>query len=438
MKRAWSVIAGLVLAVAALGTMAAAGAGESGTIPPTKVFASTGAEQVYTVPANVTLVETDLNGGTGGGGDIGAPIGGYLAVAAGEKLFVEVGANGAYGGGTTFGGGGAAGASPCSENEQLCGTWLAASGGGASDIRTCSEHAVACPGGSLASRLEVAGGGAGAGGTGSSPGWYCTEMPQKGLGWNSQVLPKGDPASGPIPIKTSQGLVVPGEPANFSYGPAPIKDVGPAQGGSIKPGVGGTLGSCSVYEVNDGSVLSETYTGSIGGKPGSGSNGGAGGNVTGHFSFEGPSNYLPGAGGGGGGGYTGGGGGSTGSICTYNVKGGPCYDPSGGAGGGGGSSFFSKQVIQPIVYHAPPSGPSVMVTPLVKIDAPRNGAVYKAGQVVRAQYTCGHDQGFGCEGSTVPVGTPIDMKPGKHTFGVKTSLSPTGQIYESTVTYTVR
>ena len=95
-------------------------------------------------------------------------------------------------------------------------------------------------------------------------------------------------------------------------------------------------------------------------------------------------------------------------------------------------------MIQPEVWHAPPSGPSITVTPLVEIDSPHNGAVYKPGQVVRAAFECGHDQGFGCEGSTDPVGTPVDTKPGKHTFSVKTSLSPTGQVYNSTVTYTVR
>jgi hypothetical protein len=263
-------------------------------------------------------------------------------------------------------------------------------------------------------------------------------MPQKGYGWNSQALPKGTPADGPLPVQTSSGLVVPGEPANYSYGPAPIKSITPAQGGSTKPGIGGVLSACSVYEVNNGSILSETYTGSIHGDPGSGANGGAGGVVSGHFGFEGPSKYIPGGGGGGGGGYTGGGGGSSGSICTYNASGGTCYDPSGGAGGGGGSSFFSKQVIQPVVHPAPPSGPSVTVTPLVEIDAPSNGAVYKPGQVVHARFECGHDQGFACESSTVPAGTAIDTRPGKHTFSVKVSLDPTGQIYESTVTYTVR
>ena len=62
----------------------------------------------YVVPAGTALVETDLTGDTGGGGAYGMAEGGYLRVHGGEKLFVEVGANGAYEGPATFGGGGAA------------------------------------------------------------------------------------------------------------------------------------------------------------------------------------------------------------------------------------------------------------------------------------------------------------------------------------------
>ena len=225
--------------------------------------------------------------------NVEADLGGYLSVTAGEKLYVEVGVDGTYGGPATFGGGGAAGASPCSGNGGECGTWLATAGGGASDIRSCSEHVKKCPAAeprSARGSWSRAGGG-GDGGTGASPGWYCTELPSRGDGWNSQPLPKGDASYGPLPIKTSVGLVVPGEPSNYSYGPAPIKSVTPAQGGSTKPGTGGALGSCSVNEVNNGSIVEETYTGSIAGKAGIGSNGAAGASVTGHFGFEGPSNY---------------------------------------------------------------------------------------------------------------------------------------------------
>ncbi len=357
-RRSALAAAGLLagLAVTSVGTAPGSASSSTAAVPAAKAFASTGVEQSYTVPPNLMLVETDLNGANGGGGDVGMPLGGYLRVTAGEKLYVEVGVNGDFAGGATFGGGGAAGAGslalgsgPCAGLTGSCGGALSASGGGASDIRACSEHVTKCAGGgnSELSRIEVAGGGGGAGGGGETAGWYCTELPQKGYGYNRQPLPHGNPAQGPVPIRTKAGIVIPGEPADYSYGP--IKDVTASQGGSTKPGAGGALGTCEVDEVNNGSVLENTWAGSIRGASGSGANGGAGASVTGHFGFETPGGWIPGAGGGGGGGYTGGGGGSTGDICTYSVKSPPCNNPSGGMGGGGGSSFAARQVFQPFV-----------------------------------------------------------------------------------------
>lgn len=411
-------------------------------VPAPRSFAPNGAEQSYVVPANVALVEADLVGGSGGGGESGMVEGGYLPVQGAERLFVEVGANGTYEGGATFGGGGAAGAfAPCrnANPDGRCGGAFAGSGGGASDIRTCSEAAVRCGGStSLASRLIVAGGGGGQGGDGFGPGWYCTELPQKGLGLNRQALPTGTPSQGPIPVRTATGLVIPGEPANYSYGPGPIKDVTPSQGGAVKPGAGGVLSECDTYEVNNGSILADKFTGSIAGRAGEGALGGAGASVAGAFSPGGSNAWLPGAGGGGGGGYTGGGGGSTGSVCSYSVTGGPCYDTGPGMGGGGGASFFAKQVIQPFIGSAPAAGPDITFTPLVEIDRPKAGAIYRPGQKVLAQWECGHYQSFSCQGATVADGQPLNMSPGRHTFVVKVSLFPDNLDTVAKVTYTVK
>ncbi len=441
-------LASLVACVAVGGSLvgSAPGASVAATtkpIPAARSFSPKGAEQSYVVPANVVLVETDLVGGSGGGGAYGMVEGGYLPVRDGERLFAEVGANGTYEGGPTFGGGGAAGAfAPCrsADPDGRCGGAFAGSGGGASDIRTCSESAARCAvgGTSLASRVIVAGGGGGQGGDGFGPGWYCTQLPQKGFGLNRQALPSGTPSQGPIPVRTATGVVIPGEPANYSYGPTPIKDVTPSQGGAVTPGAGGVLSECDTYEVNNGSILADKFTGSIAGKTGKGAAGGAGAAVAGSFSPRGPNAWLPGAGGGGGGGYAGGGGGSTGSVCTYSVTGGPCYDTGPGMGGGGGSSFFAKKVIQPFIDSAPAAGPGITFTPLVEIDRPKAGAIYRAGQRILAQWECGHYQSFSCQRATVADGQPIQMSPGRHTFTIRVSLSPDNFNTVATVTYTVK
>jgi hypothetical protein len=454
-KAAWSRGRRPVSALAALSASVAVGVAVFGsapgasavtaarTAPAAMSFAPTGAEQSYVVPANVALVETDVEAGDGGGGAYGMAEGGYLRVRGGERLYVEVGADGTYEGGPTFGGGGAAGAfAACNQPnpDGRCGGAFAGSGGGASDIRTCSETAKRCRGGgtSLDSRIIVAGGGGGQGGDGFSPGYYCTELPQKGYGLNRQALPGGTPANGPAPVQTAAGLVIPGEPANYSYGPTAIKDVTPSQGGAQQPGAGGTLAECDTYEVNNGSILADRFTGSIAGAAGTGATGGAGAAVAGHFAPAGPNGWLPGAGGGGGGGYTGGGGGSTGEICSYTVSGGPCYDTGGGMGGGGGASFFARAVVQPFIDASQGSGPAITFTPVVEIDRPKAGAVYRAGQRVVARWECGHYQSFSCSSATDASGQPIVMRRGHHTFAVKVNVYPDNVNEIVKISYTVR
>jgi hypothetical protein len=74
-------------------------------------FTSRG-EHTYVVPAGVHRIHIDLIGGAGGDGARGAPGGhggtalGDLDVTPGETLFVEVGAPGGAGSGTTGGAGG--------------------------------------------------------------------------------------------------------------------------------------------------------------------------------------------------------------------------------------------------------------------------------------------------------------------------------------------
>jgi hypothetical protein len=123
-------------------------------IPAATSLSYTGSEQTYAVPAHIAMVEVNVTGGAGGGGDVGMPLTGYLAVHGRERLYAEVGENGGYNSGATFGGGGAAGAfapiAGCAGTDPTddCGNALAGAGGGASDVRSCSEHAAHCTAGS--------------------------------------------------------------------------------------------------------------------------------------------------------------------------------------------------------------------------------------------------------------------------------------------------
>ncbi len=131
-----------------------------------QTFTYTGNEQVYTVPAGITIVDVRTVGADGAGntgfvtGGHGGVVEADLTVSSGEQLYLEVGqagqgppdgVGGANGGGT--------GGNEGPEN--------AYGGGGASDVRTvsCGAGPVGCPGNgaSLTSRILVAGGGGGEG-----------------------------------------------------------------------------------------------------------------------------------------------------------------------------------------------------------------------------------------------------------------------------------
>jgi hypothetical protein len=131
----------------------------------TTVFTSTGAEQVFTVPANVRslhVVAIGAPGGAASGGDstqgaggLGARAVAEIAVHPGEKLYVEVGGAGQASplGQAGFNGGGAGGGLSDTDPGSDGG------GGGSSDIRTIAASAGVA---SLASRKVIAGGGGGA------------------------------------------------------------------------------------------------------------------------------------------------------------------------------------------------------------------------------------------------------------------------------------
>jgi hypothetical protein len=131
-----------------------------------QTFTYTGQEQLYTVPAGITIVGVRAVGADGGGstgfvtGGHGGVVEADLTVSPGEQLYLEVGQAGQ---GPPDGAGGNGGGGP-GGNE---GPENAYGGGGASDVRTvsCGAGPVGCPsdGVSLASRMLVAGGGGGEG-----------------------------------------------------------------------------------------------------------------------------------------------------------------------------------------------------------------------------------------------------------------------------------
>ena len=136
-------------------------------------FKSTGKEQEFKVPAEVTTVHVVAIGGEGGigysfngrggAGGLGAVVSGDLGVKAGESLYVEVGGNGGPGkeapgvAPRAFNGGG-----PSESGD---------GGGGASDVREVSIGAEPSPGNeaSLKSRLLVAAAAAAAAKGGPAP-----------------------------------------------------------------------------------------------------------------------------------------------------------------------------------------------------------------------------------------------------------------------------
>ena len=148
---------GLAVCLLASGVLLIAVPGAGAT-----TFSSTGAEQMYTVPANAVAIHVLAVGAPGSGdhstlGGRGAVVTADLPVSPNEVLYIEVGVAGAEVQGSAFGGGGAGA-------QYNMGTLSTPGGGGASDVRTCSMTAPSCgTGDSLSSRLLVAGGGGGAG-----------------------------------------------------------------------------------------------------------------------------------------------------------------------------------------------------------------------------------------------------------------------------------
>ena len=431
--------------------------GQAQIAAPTQL-SYTGREQTYVVPGGVTLLGVGVQGAwggiNGGVGQAGQGIEGYLRVTPGAKLYAEVGQNGSYAGRATFGGGGAAGTPPPENCVDLnhggpCGGSLASSGGGATDVRTCSTRARRCQGAatSIASRLMVAAGGGGYGGGGNSFAPIGCELnTTAGQALNVQPLPAGGP-EGPFPIVTSKGIVVPGFATANDRSVMTVNGATDAAMGTTKPGEGGVYAGCSA----GGATRSE----SVAGSSGSGYHGGSGGNAGGLAPIDvddcaaHPPNGCAnaGAGGGGGGGYFGGGGGSTGlNACV--TQSGPCNSAGSGEGGAAGSSFFARRVVYPLDSGLLGNTGQVFIkfVPTIQIDTPRNGAVYRPGQVVDAKWSCGFDPSIGmgisgnnCTGTTAP-GARISTKPGTHRFtvGGRISYEYRSVLLSSTVTYVVK
>ncbi len=372
-------------------------------LPGPRSFRFTGREQSYVVPRGVTLVMVNALGAVGGPtvtiGQSGLSLTAYLPVTPGEVLFTEVGQPGSNQGGPGFGGGGAAG-KDVHENIVDAG-----SGGGATDVRTCSEHATRCRGGgsSIGSRLIVAGGGGGSGGVGGGSGNLCGNS----TGAGSAGASTGGGSQAGTAVRTVSGTVI-----LASHGES-APPATPAGGGSqAAAGSGGMNANCG----SGGNTL----PGSVPGSPGTGPTGGAGATAV----------ATTGGGGGGGGGYFGGGGGASGQqVC--NSAG--CPGSGAGGGGGGGSSFVTARAILAPGFGPSSAPPSVTYTPQVEIAVPAVRAIYRAGQVIAARWSC--VKTIACKG-TVASGRPIVMTPGKHTFTVIAVVS--GRPVRSTISYTVR
>ena len=434
---------GLVIGLAGL----LAAAAPASAIPSPTTLSYTGGEQSYTIPGSVLAVGVAVQGAWGGEdngvGQQGEGVTGYLTVNPGQSLFAEVGQNGSYNGGATFGGGGASGKPPPTVSGGL--GEYANSGGGASDVRGCSLHAASCFGGgtSLGSRLIVAagGGGFGGGGNGNSP--TCSGPVMPGTADNHQTNLPNAQVGGPAPVLTSAGIVIPGFASNNHSSVMTTNGTTDAAFGSSTAGAGGVLAGCS----SGGGSPTITYSDSVAGSPGSGPNGGTGGDASGLPPFSGSCTGVQcadaGPGGGGGGGYFGAGGGATGYDTCNSSPGGPCNDAGSGQGGAGGSSFAANAVQFP---RAPGVLGSVRdqfirFVPVIEVDAPAKGAVYSPGQSVNASWTCGFDAttglgpGNNCAG-TVASGTAISTTPGTHTFTVSGKVNNNAsQVLSASVTY---
>src|ERR1700683_678122 len=142
--RLFPALVGCVVLLLTSGTPAQAGASCVTGTPSTKTtFGSTGSEQCFVVPANVTTAYVVAVGGSStffGHEDYGARVTGTIAVTPGSTLYVEVGGAinettdtpSGYHGGFNGGGSGGSGSGETGAYDGGSG------GGGASDVQTCS------------------------------------------------------------------------------------------------------------------------------------------------------------------------------------------------------------------------------------------------------------------------------------------------------------
>ncbi len=278
--------------VAAVLLVAATGAGAE-----TARFASTGAEQTFTVPVGVTSLRVTAVGGRGGGtGGFGALVFATLPVVPGQVLHVEVGGNGIAGavedsGVIRIGRGGFNGGADGGTGSGLIRT--GDGGGGATDVRASSRTQPS----SLGTRLVVAAGGGGGGNDGTPGG-------SAGASGATGVVGRGTCSGGG----------------------------GGGPGTATAGGSGGTLGTIGPGRTPSGTA----------GRDGQLGQGGTG--EGGQF----------GGGGGGGGGLHGGGGGASG-VSDFPVFSAYCL----GGGGGGGSSGFASSATSTLVAIDTTGVPSV-------------------------------------------------------------------------------
>jgi hypothetical protein len=250
-----------LLGTAALLAGAIVPASASAGAPPTvtKSFASTGAQQEFTVPVGVSSVRvealaapgTDGSGPGSGVGGAGADVVGELPVTAGEVLYVEVSAAG-FNGGAQGGFGG---------------PFSGGSGGGASDVRTIPMGST----GSLESRLLVAAGGGGGGGAIFGAGGVGGNAGNPGTNGSSRAYSAGGAAGG-------AGTLTGG-----GAGGSSCASTGRWTGGSGALGLGGQGGESFFIEGGGGGGGGGGYTGGGGGEgvcepsPEEGGGGGGGG-----------------------------------------------------------------------------------------------------------------------------------------------------------------
>jgi len=250
----------------------------------TTVFAYTGGEQTYTVPAGVHSIHVVAIGARGGRGEDRAGTGEFggsgglgdrleadLAVEPGQLLFVEVGGNGGDGGALVKnpGVGGFNGGGKSSSSVSFSGA--GGGGGGATDIRTCSMSSTSCPQAqdTLSSRLLVAGGGGGgseqgrgtqatggeggdagaAGGVGQTLG--CNPVSSPGLGGLPGTQTAGGAGGGGGTFHGGEGVSSPGQPGAFGTGGSalPLGGIsnlfgGGGGGGYYGGGAGGGANGC--------------------------------------------------------------------------------------------------------------------------------------------------------------------------------------------------